>query len=236
MNNLFQRIRYRNHRASYIRSLAGLLYRALLPALAILVLVTDGVSAASKSQTIDPPNCDAQPICGYLKAHNYQDMSSLPECGSQPICGYLIAHSGDNMLASQPPLAVAQVSWDQPAAYDPQLVVTRIALVYDGPGSSYFSYGDLPVGFVSQLIGASSDKAWWVISMPTTVAPDGMGWIDASYVQTKNLTAASAAVPNCSALPQCGYILAHSTQNLAVLQPSFFARTFGEPIIAVTGK
>ena len=140
------------------------------------------------------------------------------------------------MFASQPPLAVALLSQIQPASYDPQLVVTRTVLVHMAPGANTYSYGDLPVGYVVQLIGASQDNAWWVISLPKTVAPDGMGWIEASYVQAKNTSSASAAVPDCSAQPQCGYILAHSTQNLAILQPSFFARTFGEPIIEVTGK
>ena len=140
------------------------------------------------------------------------------------------------MLASQPPLAVALLSQIQPASYDPQLVVTRTALVHDAPGANTFSYGDLPAGYFSLVIGASQDKAWWVISLPKTVAPDGMGWIDAAYVQTKNTSTASVALPDCSAMPQCGYILAHSTQNLAILEPSFFAHTLFEPVIAETGK
>ena len=55
-----------------------------------------------------------------------------------------------------------------------------------GPGSSYESYGVVPIGTTGRVIGISEDGGWWVVSVSPAVASDGMGWVSAAYVTTAN--------------------------------------------------
>lgn len=58
--------------------------------------------------------------------------------------------------------------------------------VRSGPGTAYTSYGTVPSGTTFAVIGISEDSTWWIVSIPTDVAPDGQGWISAAYVTTEN--------------------------------------------------
>ena len=46
-----------------------------------------------------------------------------------------------------------------------------------GPGSNYDDYLEAEVGWVMGIIGESSDGDWWVVSLPTSTASDGYGWV-----------------------------------------------------------
>jgi len=58
--------------------------------------------------------------------------------------------------------------------------------VRSGPSTDYPSYGLASAGDTALILGVSEDGLWWVIELPTYVAPDGRGWISAGYVIATN--------------------------------------------------
>ena len=58
--------------------------------------------------------------------------------------------------------------------------------VWAGPGKEYGSYGTAPIGATAEIIGKSADGKYWVIQISTEIAPDGRGWVIATYVQAEN--------------------------------------------------
>lgn len=59
--------------------------------------------------------------------------------------------------------------------------------VRSGPGNQYSSYGVVSPGATAPIIGTSADGSWWVVAIPTSVAPDGQGWVSAAYVDAYNI-------------------------------------------------
>jgi uncharacterized protein YraI len=59
--------------------------------------------------------------------------------------------------------------------------------VRSGPGTDYPSYGVAPLGTTAEAIGVSADDAWWEVKLPTSLAPDGTGWVSGGYVTTQNV-------------------------------------------------
>lgn len=66
--------------------------------------------------------------------------------------------------------------------------VTAIEAIHvrSGPGTLYPSYGVAPQGATGELTGVSSNGQWWVVKIPTTIAPNGQGWVYGQYVQVSN--------------------------------------------------
>lgn len=58
--------------------------------------------------------------------------------------------------------------------------------VRSGPGTAYPSYGVAPIGATAVVVGVSEDGQWWVIQVPTDIAPDGRGWVNGNYVEVTN--------------------------------------------------
>jgi hypothetical protein len=52
-------------------------------------------------------------------------------------------------------------------------------------------------GASAEVAGKSSDGLWWQVKIPTSFAPDGLGWVSAGYVTTAN----SSAVPTVATTP-----------------------------------
>ena len=98
----------------------------------------------------------------------------------------------------------------------PQLVISDATFVHTGPGSDYYSYGDLPAGYISQVVAISEDGNWWAIPLPVTTAPDGLGWVSSSAVTVKNVQAMPGWLEQCDPLTYCGYILSHSPQYIPI--------------------
>jgi uncharacterized protein YraI len=69
----------------------------------------------------------------------------------------------------------------------PYFIATEPINVRAGPGSSYTSYGTIPIGASGVVTGKSSDGAWWVIRIPPNIAANEQGWVSAAYVQTYNV-------------------------------------------------
>jgi uncharacterized protein YraI len=59
-------------------------------------------------------------------------------------------------------------------------------IVRTGPGTAYPSYGVASVGAKGETIGISGDGGCYIVKLPTTVAPDGRGWVSAAYVLAEN--------------------------------------------------
>jgi len=59
--------------------------------------------------------------------------------------------------------------------------------IMSGPGTNYVLYSVLLGGVTVQVTGVSQDGQWWVISVP--VAPNGQGWVSASYLTTSGAEA-----------------------------------------------
>ncbi len=84
------------------------------------------------------------------------------------------------------------VNLPEPPSYEGPYAVAGAAInVRSGPGTDFPSYGVAPQGSRTPVIGVSSDGAWWQISIPTSVAPDGQAWVSADYVYAYN----TAGVP-----------------------------------------
>ena len=58
--------------------------------------------------------------------------------------------------------------------------------VRTGPSTDYPSYGLANAGDRALILGISEDSLWWVVELPTYVAPDGRGWVSAGYVNATN--------------------------------------------------
>lgn len=187
--------------------------------------------------------------------------SDVPDCGAQPICGYIQMHDIAATNAASTSFSTMLMAYLPPGLFEAQLVVIEPALVRSGPGKNFFSYGELPAAFVTRVMGVSQAGNWWVIPLPFTIAPDGLGWVEAASVNAGQMPVETIDLPACGDLPICGYIQAHSqpqqqvawincaqqpicpylqahtAQNLAVLQPSYAVETmFGLPVIVVTGQ
>lgn len=79
------------------------------------------------------------------------------------------------------------VNLPSPPSYDGPYAVAGAAVnVRSGPGTDFPSYGVAPPGSSAPIIGVSSDGAWWQISVPASIAPDGQAWVSADYVTAYN--------------------------------------------------
>ncbi len=77
----------------------------------------------------------------------------------------------------------------------PRATTTEPLNVRSGPGTEYYSYGVAPVGTTFPVAGISEDGGWWAVTVPTSVAPDGVGWISGAYAVTEN-TGNVPVIPN----------------------------------------
>ena len=73
-----------------------------------------------------------------------------------------------------------------PSSDTPTAVTIEPLNVRSGPGTEYYSYGVVPAGTEFVVTGISEDGQWWVVKVPTSIAPDGQGWINGNYVETSN--------------------------------------------------
>jgi uncharacterized protein YraI len=76
-----------------------------------------------------------------------------------------------------------------PAAGEPSAVARYNTTIMSGPGTAYVVYGAFLGGQAATVVGKSEDGLWWAVSLP--VAPDGAGWVDAAWVNVKNVDGVS---------------------------------------------
>jgi uncharacterized protein YraI len=58
--------------------------------------------------------------------------------------------------------------------------------VRNGPSSQCESYGVASIGASAVATGISEDLTWYQIQVSTEVAPDGIGWVKAEFVEASN--------------------------------------------------
>lgn len=99
---------------------------------------------------------------------------------------YVQASNADNVpvVPSPPKPPVVEVPPPDPNA--PTAVALDAVNIRSGPGTGYPAYGVAAKGAKGEVIGVSEDKQWWVVKLPTTLVSDGMGWVSAAWVSTKN--------------------------------------------------
>jgi heat shock protein HslJ len=75
------------------------------------------------------------------------------------------------------------------------VTTTDVVNILGGPGSQYPSYGQVAVGTVLEVVGKSSDSAWWVVRLPSSIQIDGQGWVSARYVEPENTEGVPVVTP-----------------------------------------
>ena len=100
---------------------------------------------------------------------------------------YAEAYFVDNVPVVKPPELPPEVPDVPTPAPDTATATTMEPLnVRSGPGNTYPSYGKVSSGTIFEVIGKSEDGRFWVVSIPTSIAPDGQGWSSAAYCETEN--------------------------------------------------
>jgi uncharacterized protein YraI len=95
------------------------------------------------------------------------------------------------------PATAAPVVPATPPTGAPTATAVEYVNVRTGPGTNYPVLGVASPGASAQVTGKSADGGWWQVSIPTTLAASGFGWVSASYVVTSN----TGSVPVVSAPP-----------------------------------
>lgn len=83
-------------------------------------------------------------------------------------------------------LDVLKTKPSPPPTDGPYVVANYNVNVRSGPGTEYPAYGVAALGSSAEIIGVSPDREWWMIRLPTTISPDGTGWVSAEYVTAYN--------------------------------------------------
>lgn len=73
-----------------------------------------------------------------------------------------------------------------PPVEGPYAVAITYVNVRSGPSTEYPSFGVAPPGSTAQILSSSEDGEWWWVSIPTSISPDGTGWVSTEYVTTHN--------------------------------------------------
>jgi len=99
---------------------------------------------------------------------------------------YVKADNTQNLPIIETPAPPSGVIPPPPDPGGPAAVNFEPINVRSGPSSQYPSYGVAPVGTEFKVTGVSADGSWWVVAIPTSIAPNGQGWINGAYVNTAN--------------------------------------------------
>jgi uncharacterized protein YraI len=100
---------------------------------------------------------------------------------------YTYAQKTDNVPVLPNPELPGNVNPSVPGSGAPAAVTLEPINVRSGPSNAYTSYGKISIGTSLAVIGQSPDGEWLVINLPTSIAPDGRGWVAARYVQAENI-------------------------------------------------
>lgn len=86
----------------------------------------------------------------------------------------------------QPPLLPPAVTAPLPAPGAPTAIMLETTTVRSGPTLEFPVFGVSPTGAQAEITGKSEDGEWWAIKLPTSTAPEGLGWVFNAYVSAKN--------------------------------------------------
>jgi len=155
--------------------------------------------------------------------------------------------TGETISTVAPPLLPPLAGVPAPGPGDPWISVTEVASVRSGPGIQYPIYGVAPVGSKAKVVGVSEDRGWWTVELPTSIDPNGHGWIYKDFVyaqQTDNVpTIEAPRVPEniVPTPPQSGAAAAVALEPINVRSgPSNKYPSYGQipigSVMAIVGK
>ena len=97
--------------------------------------------------------------------------------------------TGQPLPTITPPLLPPLVNFPTPPQNAPQVVMREPATLRSGPTLEFPVYGVATTGSKAEVLGESEDEDWWAVSLPTSFASDGMGWVPKVYTLAYNLPA-----------------------------------------------
>ncbi len=100
---------------------------------------------------------------------------------------YTYAQKTDNVPVIKNPDLPNTINPSVPGSGAPAAVALEPINVRSGPSNNYDSYGKISIGSTMAVIGRSVDSEWLVVNLPTSIAPNGQGWVAARYVQAENI-------------------------------------------------
>jgi len=122
-----------------------------------------------------------------------------------------------------PPLPPS-AEFSQPDADDPQAAALDAFYIRSGPGIQYPAYGVTIPGQKAALIGASQDRAWFLVRVNPARVPNGAAWVPAAYIQVINSDPAAlplivappvpAGISPPSPAPQAPLVIAMTSVNV----------------------
>jgi uncharacterized protein YraI len=99
---------------------------------------------------------------------------------------YVTTYNTNGIPVIQPPPLPPDVGITPPPPEDASCTTIEPVNIRSGPGNMYESYGKAPIGVTGKVIGVSPDNGWWVVELPTNIAPDGQGWVKVAYCPGTN--------------------------------------------------
>ena len=99
---------------------------------------------------------------------------------------FVIASGTENLPVLPAPPPPPGVEPSPPGETDPSVTTIDAVNIRNGPNNQCPSYGVPPIGSTAPAYGISADNGWYAIGIPTEFAPDGLGWVNANYVNTNN--------------------------------------------------
>jgi uncharacterized protein YraI len=151
--------------------------------------VRSGPGTNYPSSGVAPAGAQA-PVVGVSPDGGWWNISVIPAnipAGNAWVSAeFVTAQNTDNVPVVQPPPAPPETVPPTPAPDEPSATTTDVVNLRSGPGLNYPIYGLAPKGATGKVVGVSEDRGWWAVELPTTIAPDGVGWVNAAYVTTAN--------------------------------------------------
>lgn len=100
---------------------------------------------------------------------------------------YTYAQKTDEVPTLKNPDVPNTVNPSVPGTGAPAATALEPINVRSGPSNAYTSFGKVSIGARLAVIGRSVDREWLVVNIPTSISPNGQGWVAARYVQAENI-------------------------------------------------
>jgi uncharacterized protein YraI len=154
------------------------------------VNVRSGPSTDYPSYGVAPAGSQAQAI-GISQDGGWWNIAvnpqNIPPGNAWVSSEYVTAQNTENLPVVEAPALPPPAEVPPAGENEPKVTAVDVVYVRSGPGTEYPSYGLASLGKTGKVVGKSADGGWWAVELPTTVAPDGMGWVSADWVVAENV-------------------------------------------------
>lgn len=99
---------------------------------------------------------------------------------------FVVTSGTENLTVLPAPPPPPGIEPSPPGEGDPSVTTIDAVNIRNGPNNQCPSYGVPLIGSIAPAYGISADNGWYAVGIPTEYAPDGIGWVNANYVNTKN--------------------------------------------------